>query len=451
MTPSPAVHTDAAGALIARILDAVPAVSFEMSALVALFRIEVTTDVPTACVTCGQRAVLRVNPDFVAEHCRTSEHLFLLVMHELHHVLLGHTRLFARPTLLHNLAFDAVINAQLCRRFPNHAYCSFFTRLYGDRDDAARLLAPPGGTPIADPELHALHVALYQSRDVTAQEVFESLLRLAPWVRPGVRLLGGHGERADEPGGSAVDPGAGEDELAEALGDIARRWPSHDGSGIGRSLDGALAHDRVAAASAGARVLAVLRRALLGAGTVPGGPRAPEPTTLEVPQALPTARDRRAQVLRAAGAEPLLYLRPVTVTRVSVARRASVYFDVSGSMDPFLPHLYGALRALRPYLAPQVHLFSTVVETVGLADIVNGVRVTTGGTEIACVLTHALAKGARKVLLLTDGYVGTPSPGLLRRVLAARLEFRVVLTPGGHRPWVEPFAARIEELPRLSS
>ena len=112
--------------LAMRILDAVPAASHEMTALLGLLRIEESRDVPTACISCERQPVLRVNPDFVQEHCRTNEHLFLLVMHELHHVLLGHTRLFPRPTPLHNLAFDAVINALLCARFPGRQHTSFF-------------------------------------------------------------------------------------------------------------------------------------------------------------------------------------------------------------------------------------------------------------------------------------------------------------------------------------
>jgi hypothetical protein len=36
----------------------------------------------------------------------TPEKLLMLIMHELHHVLLGHTRLFPRLTQIDNLVFD---------------------------------------------------------------------------------------------------------------------------------------------------------------------------------------------------------------------------------------------------------------------------------------------------------------------------------------------------------
>ncbi|MBK6407039.1 MAG: hypothetical protein IPF66_19690 [Holophagales bacterium] len=104
--------------LALRLLNALPAGAYEVTALLGLLRIEESRDVPTAAVTCERRPVLKLNPDFLGEHCASDEHLFMLVMHELHHVLLGHTRLFPRATPLHNVAFDAVINALLCTRFP---------------------------------------------------------------------------------------------------------------------------------------------------------------------------------------------------------------------------------------------------------------------------------------------------------------------------------------------
>ena len=163
--------------LALRLFNALPAGAYEVTALLSLLRVEESRDVPTAAVTCERRPVLKLNPDFLAEHCASDEHLFLLVMHELHHVLLGHTRLFARPTRAHNVAFDAVINSLLCARFPSPAHVSFFLRIYGEETGALRLLAPPDGRPIADPGLRQLHELLYASSgDVTALEVYERLV-----------------------------------------------------------------------------------------------------------------------------------------------------------------------------------------------------------------------------------------------------------------------------------
>jgi hypothetical protein len=73
--------------------------------------------------------------------------LFLLVMHELHHVILGHTRLFPRLTRLDNLVFDVVINAMLCRQFHATVGVGLFTNSYKWRKFPERLLRPPPGWP----------------------------------------------------------------------------------------------------------------------------------------------------------------------------------------------------------------------------------------------------------------------------------------------------------------
>jgi len=161
---------------------------------------------------------------------------------------------------------------------------------------------------------------------------------------------------------------------------------------------------------------------------------------------LPDARDRRAAVARAFGATPVLYASHLTDRRAREAEATHVYLDVSGSVEPWLEDLYGALVALRRHVAPSVHLFSTRVETVSLDALRDGVRPTTLGTSIDCVLAHALARPVRRALVITDGYVGkveAAAASAARR----RLDLRVLLTPGGWRDDLAPIATRIEELP----
>ena len=219
--------------LVGRVLNAVPARTYEMGALLSVLRIEVTTEVPTASVSCERRPVLRINPEFVEACCRTDEHLFLLVMHELHHVLLGHTRLFPRPTPAHNLAFDAVINALLCRRFPARAYTSFFAQLYDDAPGAARLLAPPGSRRIGNPRLDALHDMLYRRSTVTAAEVFDAVVRTLPSLPEGLVWLGSHGDDAD-------GFGEGDQAVAAALRPVASKWAGAEAEGPGKGLEQAI-------------------------------------------------------------------------------------------------------------------------------------------------------------------------------------------------------------------
>ena len=119
--------------IIARILDVIPHPSsdrlrgslrsgdirsFELTTFLSLFRVRFSEKTKTACVTCGGSPELLLNKDFIEAHCQTNEHLFMLVLHELYHVILGHTTLFPRATEVRNIVFDAVINAILCSLFP---------------------------------------------------------------------------------------------------------------------------------------------------------------------------------------------------------------------------------------------------------------------------------------------------------------------------------------------
>ena len=352
-----------AEALVRRVLDAVPARSHALGALLQLFRIEATEDVPTACVSCERRPVLRVNPRFVEEHCRTDAHLFVLVMHELHHVLLGHTRLFPRVTPAHNVAFDAVINALLCVRFPEEAYTSFFTQQYGEAKGPLRLLAPPEGKPVEPPRLAALHAALYEGR-ATAQEVFHAIVTEVE-ITPDVlaALLGSHGGREGEWG----TEGPADPSVVDAIRRIVEKWPPPEKPIRGRSLADVLKGESVTPApGVDAAVLAAARKALLGAADRgrKDARRAEGPRPAIVP--LPDPHDRRAGVARSLGTTPLLYRSTLVDPRGRGDGATHVYLDVSGSMDPWLEDLYAALGALRRHIAPDVHLFSTRVVTVPL-------------------------------------------------------------------------------------
>jgi hypothetical protein len=431
--------------IIRRVLDAVPARSYAMNALLSLMRIEVTRTVPTAAVSCERRPVLLINPDFVARHCRSNEHLFLLVMHELYHVLLGHTRLFPRPTPVHNLAFDAVINATLVSRFPQQVYTSFFTDLYGGRQDALRLLAPPGHPPIHDPTLRALHDTLYNDGDVTSQQIFELIAsRVDVGALDVADLLGRHGDDRDAWGTDSESSA----DLIEVVRAIVEKWPPPEKSCRGRSVGERLVSERVSPRSPQERVTMAVRAALHAAASRPGITFTTVETHHSVESPVPELRDRRAMVLRSLGRRPLLNAADIPSRRRSDGR-AIVYLDVSGSLDAVLPLLYGALRSLRAHIAPDVHLFSSMLVTIGLDLACRGHVETTGGTDITCVLKHVTATRPKKVLVITDGYVGAAEPPVLAAAVRACRDIRFLLTPGGWRRDVERFASRVDELPSL--
>jgi hypothetical protein len=103
------------------------------------------------------------------------------------------------------------------------------------------------------------------------------------------------------------------------------------------------------------------------------------------------------------------------------AERVHLYLDVSGSMDGLREALYGAALDCRDWLHPVVHLFSTRIDDVTLAELAAGVCRSTGGTDLRCVTAHLRRHRVRRAVLLTDGYVGDPGAADARTLRAVRL------------------------------
>ena len=218
-----------------RLVSCLPAATFEMETLCRLAGIVESREIETAAVECRRHPRLLVNPDFVAEHCARDEHLFLLVMHELWHVILAHTRLYPRPTLAHNIAFDAVINAGLARQFPGPEYRGFFEALNPADTFPGCLLRPPEGWPAAPvlpdcgpPGTREIVARLYPAPEAEAstptyQEILDLLAAAlaarsdAPASEP--FLLGDHADEENEI--RALD----DEVFGETVRRIVAAWP----------------------------------------------------------------------------------------------------------------------------------------------------------------------------------------------------------------------------------
>ena len=139
--------TPEAAAIRERIFNVLPAASYQMEKLFGLFDIEFSDETETACVECRTTPRLLLNKGFLDEYCRDDGDLFLLILHELYHVILGHTRLFPRVTPIDNIVFDAVINSMLCRTVGRTVGTRLFTRINSYDSLPERLLRPPPGWP----------------------------------------------------------------------------------------------------------------------------------------------------------------------------------------------------------------------------------------------------------------------------------------------------------------
>ena len=423
----------APASLTERILDAFPSGTYALSALLRLMDIVESTSVPTAAVECRLQPRLLINPEFVDRHARSAEKLLMLVMHELHHVLLGHTTLFPRVTQVQNFVFDAVINGIVCRMFPAKDHIAFFTDFYDAKSFPACLLRPPPGWPgrrlvaggiAALPAQQAklaneVHQALYSETGSTYSEVYEALPKLLTVdAIGGIPLIGGHQD------GSVAD-GQLEHQspvLFDIVRGIVEQWPQPPDPIRGRSLADVLNHSSIRpqrGTSNRSRLRGLIRK--VAGLTGHGAMRRMQTDTMQAPTPIPSM-DRRSMVLRALGTEPLLHTgnTPWRHT-VRSGERVHVYLDVSGSMDAIKGPLYGAVLDCQAFVFRTVHLFSTRVADVSLSELRQGVCKSTGGTDIDCVARHMAANRVHRALLVTDGWVGKPAGEHHRTLNEARL------------------------------
>ncbi len=468
-----------------RLVGSLPAGTVELETLCRLAGVVETDEVATAAIECVARPRLLINPAFVAEHCARDEHLFLLVMHEIWHVVLAHTRLFPRPTQAHNIAFDAVINATLSRQYTGAAYRGFFERVNPLDVFPGCLLRPPEGWPRAPVyprcgpkgtvellrrlypavSAEATETAFCDPRQMRALRLpmvpgFEEILELLrAWIasRPACRgagesvvLLGDH----DDPDGQERlldDP---------LVNEIVRRTTGSWDDGVAGGSPGlgaALARARRGTADPGVAVRAAFARVLRNA-LGPAGPRGSR--RLRAPEiapsgsgVLPNPLDRSRHARERLGVAGLLWNQCAHVSRQRSEPEppTHVYLDVSGSMGELLPRLLGLLVPHVQRRHAEVFQFSTVVEPLPLPCLRKGEIRTTCGTGIECVLEHALATPRlRRALILTDGYTGAAGDEHRARINGRALELHVVLPAEcSYRDDLEPIARTITVLPPL--
>jgi len=433
-----------------RIFDAFPVTQPSFLRLLALLDIEATDAVPTAAVTLGERSRLQINPQFADRMCLTDHDLVMLVLHELHHVALGHTRLFPRITRVQNWAFDCVINAQLSRLFPQPCWTSLYRRSYRADQFPEALLRPPEGWRRTDERwlpgrAGDVHRALYSDLSVSYTDLYGLLQQLLLEAGPSFDLdplLGNHARQAQD--------GIAPDVLRE-LREILAQWPMVDRLS-GRDQGNERTSDTVEKATAQRQAVAQIRRALLSVAAIGEfGLVRGSPVSRPVPSVLPYApRPARCDFLSAAlGSPALLHATTLQDSQPAMRERTHVYLDVSGSMHGELPLIYAALHPLLAYLHSRVHLFSTEVADISLPQLLRGVRTTTGGTDIGPVTQHMLDGRVGRAVIITDGWVGDVPGEHARRLAQRRTRVAAVISARGDPSFARKLDGRVWKLPAL--
>ncbi|MFW5709163.1 MAG: DUF2201 family putative metallopeptidase [Chloroflexota bacterium] len=421
-----------------RLLASMPASRFEMDTVTRLAAIKVTREVPSAAVETSRNPRLLINPDFVTKFCQRDEHLFLLVMHELWHILLAHTRLTPHMTPAHNIAFDAIINAELMRVFRSPDFMGFFDRINPPDKFPHCLLRPPVGWPdkpeysdIGPPGTKELLKRLYPPGHFNrhSMPLYEEILRLLKKaginaLTSDIVLIGNH-ENAQ-----FHDP-----VMREFFDEISERWPYIPGQGNGwRRRNNRRQYSLADNREEVRRVFARIIRQILDESHTGERTRKHSPVKLMGTEGfIPNARDRTMHARQQIGSPQLLWKQEAEYLTRKFDRpdRAFVYLDVSGSMNFMISHL---LDLLLPYVARRqalIYQFSTNVRPLPWEELKSGLLATTGGTDINCVFEHLLQvkPAPRRVLIITDGLVGKPSSMYSQQIVDQRMALHIVLPP----------------------
>ena len=492
------LHNDAAH-IRARIFNVLPAASYQMEKLCGLLDIAFSDQTETACVECTATPRLLLNRQFIEEHCANDGDLFLLILHELHHIILGHTRLFPRVTKIDNIVFDAVINSMLARSVGRTVGTGLFTKFYSYDDFPHRLLRPPPGWPgpfedaLANlPPAEARIIRLLYGPDdqsLTYLDIYELLRKeLRPSPDGSAPVPIGEIQNNDDahapqseaafPSSNPTEPGSQNNApvkdvpllgnhsdshtdsplLTQTVRQIVEGWPPPPVRIAGRDegRDASLLSNHFAKNSSTPFRKAfaqTLRRCGIHCGRGPATYKPHlAPIDHVVESVLPQGRDRRIPALRAlTGSAPILYRSHEQTSRIRLQPTPIVhlYLDVSGSMHQLLPHLLAVCREPFRRGELKVFAFSTIIDELTGRDIATAKIKSTGGTCINAVASHLLnikpSKRPRVALIATDGYVGKPRPDLTAQIRKVRVV--AALTHPAYRSDLEGWAKEIICLP----
>ena len=460
--------------ILNRIHNLIAAMPYGLEKMLSMMDIEESTDVKTACVPIGGRPKIVLNPEYVKAHCETDEKLYMLIQHELHHVLLGHTRLFKRSTPQHNIAFDAIINAMLCRAKPEPEWTALFRDSYAHDKFPECLLRPPQNFPNKPifPEdmpdnVCAVIESIYYSQSGTFFDVFALLVKVVQVTIPKdmdgqaiAQMLGNRGFGLSPDSDLVADLLGNHDDDARGLEsqddpdlfDIVRQivedWPQPPNPIAGRSLSDVLKDRIVERVDVSRLVVRQMTDAVLSAVVSRGKEKGGiwDVKYERYQQFLPS-RDRRAFAMQQVGGLVPMYVAEIP-KEISTRNEVAVYVDVSGSMQEYPNYLIRALQAVQRRVKVRTFVFSTVVEEVLLENVDRPSYSTTHGTSGLIVWRHIRENEFKSVVVLTDGYVGKVEPQF--RDMKKTVNIQFLITPEGWKDDVQSIATRCQILKNLS-
>lgn len=491
-----------------RFFDAFPAGNYAISGWLRLVAFQESREVETAAIQSRAGHVILVNPDFVARYASTPERQVTLVLHELMHLLLGHqlrpvTKLdnFVFDAVINAMLCWILRDRAYWSLFTSYYSSSDFPecllRPPEDFEPGRPVSSPRGLGGRARAGLRAVYRDLYGEHGAAYSDLREEFMKsTSNQLHPCGLWLPSLGAMEIDNMGRNLASGAGDRQGLEeqecAVGGRGKLKPrdktDEEQPSVYAPLDGVLLlgdHPvrersslkvdfdwiRSVEAILHPMIEAARGRSPNGFGavfTLPPHPERERENTIRVtrliekvaregharstkfheerirtPTVLP-ALDRKSNILRCLGLQPLLYTYEAPVRSRFGLEKVHVYVDVSGSVFDFISSFYMAVLDCRELVQPEVHLFSTAVSEAAWEGLLRGEVKTTGGTDINCVLAHMQRHRIRRAVILTDGDVGHPRSEFKR--LLEESVIGVALTPRGYKYYLEKHVRHWENL-----
>ncbi len=379
-----------------RIFNCLNPFSCTMSEFLKLTDVEYSDKIQTACVTCDTHSKLLLNKNFIDTYCKTDEHLFMLVMHEMYHIVLGHTKLFKIANKIDNIVFDAIINSLLIKTFNDESYSSFFTNLNSSNTFPSCLLRPKSKDT---PKKYIPYLdSLYESDKTTYIELYELMCKELN-DRNAIQyfLIGNHGE---------IEVNGLYDELYRK---IVKSWPENmfikGRDPIGQDIKRKFKEENLFIDRKQEFYKFLKKKGLIGNNNCVKDYGF---TNTTINSFIPNMRDRTIYTKRKFY-QPLIYMNTSKIYKIDDRQNKSfIYVDVSGSVFNFVNSMLSLLKEPVKKKLCELYVFSTKVYKMDINDFNKKAIKTTGGTEINCCFEHFFneKRNAKRIIIITDGFTG---------------------------------------------
>ncbi|MDW8056565.1 MAG: hypothetical protein RMJ13_07670 [Elusimicrobiota bacterium] len=441
----------------------------------AITDIRITQEIPSLAVTLeDEKMYLLINKEFVEKYCETEKDLKFVLYHEFYHIFLGHLEIAKKQdTQLKNeydfeqamnIAFDALVNSLLVKKFKNPSEYSILKKLYSVNNIIESLLRPPQGYEENDIKLKEefplkykwLIKKLYSSPEGVSfgeiLQMIEELFKLDYKVLSGdLFLLGTHPI-------SSKDLGSNKNIISyieKLLGDIY--GGSKGNSGKEKSSDKGYSNSsenldsfKIKFKSPNRDVVNFTRKLILKLlqeekKYIPT--YVLKKTELDTKNIIPNLNIPNYIIKQESNLDVIFY--DVNYVKITLDRPeaiCNVYVDVSGSMEEYYEVLYSSLKPFVSQGLVKVYLWSTKVKEIKISEFLKGISYSTFGTEIECVLKHILeTKKVKKALIFTDGIFLRPNSSLISKIKERKIVLEAAITSDTKS---KPFLADLKEFCR---